>query len=187
VNVTLVGFSGYARSGKDTAADSLSSLNFRRISFADKLREFVYEINPIIVSDGSYARLREVIDKYGWDGYKETAWATEIRHNLQVVGTECGRNMISQNIWVDATLNNLGPGNYAISDVRYPNEIDAIRSKGGKVYRILRNGVEPANLHSSETSLDGYDFDGYIHNDGSLSEFRCSVRRRVLESLVSVD
>jgi hypothetical protein len=44
----LVAFSGYARSGKDTAADALLPLGFQRVAFADKLRECLYALNPTV-------------------------------------------------------------------------------------------------------------------------------------------
>ena len=46
----IVGFSGYARCGKDTAADHLvEHYGFEHRGFADKLREALYALNPIIV------------------------------------------------------------------------------------------------------------------------------------------
>ena len=187
----LVGFSGYARSGKDTAAEALRSLGFIRISFADKLRDFIYEFNPLVeyhnfLNNGAveYNRLRNVIDMYGWDGYKETIWGDDIRRQLQVLGTECGRMIIDNNIWVDSLFNTLpyADGKYVIADVRFPNEAEGIRNRGGKIFRIEREGVEAVNIHASETALDDYEFDGIIHNDGTIGQFMGNVRRKILES-----
>jgi hypothetical protein len=182
----LVGFSGYARTGKDTAAEALNGLGFIRISFADTLRDFLYEFNPTVWSDGfiDNEELRNIIDIHGWDGYKETRWGTDIRRQLQVLGTECGRKIIGENIWVDALFNNLPyeDGKYVIADVRFPNEADGIRARGGKMYRIERAGIGPANSHHSEVALDNYEFDGFIHNNDSVAAFKDSVRRRILES-----
>ncbi|WNN94669.1 deoxynucleoside monophosphate kinase [Streptomyces phage Phredrick] len=187
----IVGFSGYARSGKDTAAEALSSLGFVRISFADVLRDFLYEMNPIVVPNyapngGSGYRLRDVIEEYGWSGYKDSIFSDDIRRNLQVLGTDCGRAMLGDNVWVDALFSNLPypDGKYAIADVRFPNEADGIRARGGKMYRIEREGIGPANDHFSEVALDHYEFDGFIHNDGSVAHFKDSVRRRILEGWV---
>lgn len=194
----IVGLSGYARSGKDTAAEGLSSLGFIRIAFADKLRDFLYEFNPIVEYSDPFQelsfnrhveqkRVRQVIDEFGWDGYKETKWADDIRKQLQVLGTECGRKIVSDTIWVDALLDNLPypDGKYVVTDVRFPNEADGIRARGGKIYRVEREGIGPANNHFSEVALDGYEFDGFIHNDGPVAEFKHSVRRRILEGTTS--
>lgn len=180
----IVAFSGYATSGKDTAAEALTGLGFCRIAFADKLREFLYRLNPLVTSgvDNTPVPLRRVIDEYGWNGYKRTQWKDSIREMLQRLGTECGRELISDNIWVNATLDNLTEGKYSITDVRFPNEAEAIRQRGGKIYRIVRAGVGPANGHKSEISLDDYEFDGFIHNDGTVEQFHENVRRNILEN-----
>jgi hypothetical protein len=138
------------------------------------LREFLQRLDPIIADKGNGPfRLGHVLNEWGWDGYKETIFAGEIRGLLQRLGTECGREVIGQSVWVDATFNGLNPdGKYAVSDCRFVNEAEAIRSRGGKIIRINRPGVGPANSHASETSLDDYDFDAVIVNDDSHEVLR---------------
>lgn len=170
----IVGFSGYARSGKDTAVQVLRTEGWERIAFADKLREFLLRLDPAVGTNGrKNIRVSDVIAQYGWDGYKETIHSAEIRGLLQRLGTECGRQLIDDNVWVNATFSNLNPdGRYAISDCRFLNEAEAVRERGGKVIRIERPGVGPANTHASETSLDGYDFDAVVQNDDSHEVLR---------------
>ena len=198
----LVGLSGYARSGKDEAAKVLvEEYGFKRIAFADKLRDFLYALNPIVRHINAKVqvktpggknlmldektpstitlgvRLRDVIDRYGWDGYKETPYSQEIRELLQRLGTEAGRQTLWDSIWIDAALHDLDPnGNYVVTDVRFPNEAEAITQRGGRLVRIIRDGVGPANSHASETSLDDYPFIHGLRNDGSLEDFRENVR-----------
>lgn len=199
----LIGLSGYARSGKDEAAKVLvEEYGFQRIAFADKLREFLYALNPIVKhadaalmvrtkagvknlmldentpsTVGIDIRLQDVIDSFGWDGYKETVYGNEIRALLQRLGTEAGRGVLWDSIWIDAALHDLRPeGLYVVTDARFPNEAEALRDRGGVIVRITRDGVGPANSHPSETSLDDYDFDHRINNTGSLEEFKDSVR-----------
>jgi hypothetical protein len=126
----IIGLSGYGRSGKDEAAKGLTEQHgFTRLAFADVLREFLYRLNPVVkptylrafpplVLD---ARVQAVIDRYGWDGYKETPYGPEIRELLQRLGTEGGRELISDTIWIDATLKD-APEKVVITDVRFPNE-----------------------------------------------------------------
>lgn len=182
----IVGLAGYARSGKDSAADALESVGFRRIAFADKLREFMYEMNPPICSiHGTVVPLRDIIDNRGWDGYKNTVWAQDIRRWMQVVGTNCVRGILGNDIWAEATFSSMYMDkNYVLTDVRFVNEANGIRNRGGKVFRIVRNGVGPANNHVSETALDDYSYDGFIHNDGTLEELHKNVRRKVLEGRI---
>ena len=188
----IVGLSGYARSGKDEAAKILVEENgFTRIAFADKLRDFLYALNPIVsshwVTGGvddkriweakDCIRVRDVIDAYGWDGYKETRFSDEMRPLLQRLGTEAGRNVLWDSIWIDAALNGLDPAkNYVVTDVRFPNEAQAVRERGGYVVRVSRSGVGPANGHASETSLDDYQFNFKLANDGTLDDYRRAVR-----------
>jgi hypothetical protein len=182
----IIGLSGYARSGKDEAAKVLvEEFGFERIAFADKLRDFLYALNPVVnptperyfVAHLAPKRLREVIDQYSWDGYKETEHGNEIRGLLQRLGTEAGRQTLWDSIWIDAAFaGKPEDGRYVVTDVRFPNEAEAVRNRGGVLWRITRSGVGPANSHPSETSLDDYEnFAQYIENVGTLEEFHGKV------------
>lgn len=187
--VTLVGLSGYARSGKDTLAAALRDEGWNRVAFADKLREVLYALNPMVtvkvntyeVEEASSYKpiavytnetpvyVQDVIDLYTWDRYKETEYGPEIRRLLQRLGTEAGRQALWDSIWVDAAMkavDNDPYGKYVVTDCRFPNEARAIQERDGFVIRITRPGVGPANSHASETSLDDWRFDGHITNDG---------------------
>lgn len=185
----LVAFSGYARAGKDEAAKALEVLGFQRVAFADKLREVLYALNPVVDYYRSFEYtgpiyVQNVIDEHGWNGYKETPYGPEIRRLLQRLGTEAGRQALWDSIWIDAALDNRPEGKYVVTDARFVNEAEAIRSRGGKIYRITRTGVGPANDHPSETSLDDYSFDGFIANDSTVEEFHEKVRSTVLEGRI---
>ena len=193
----LIGLSGYARAGKDEAAKALADLGYQRIAFADKLRDFLYALNPIVgheikpkvdvpkeygVMDAIPIRLRQVIDFYGWDEYKNSEHVREIRPLLQRLGTEAGREVLWDSIWIDAALHDLKEdGKFVVTDARFPNEAEAIESRGGVVWRVERKGNGPAvlpdgSIHRSETSLDEWDFDATISNDGTLEEFHRKVK-----------
>lgn len=181
----IIGLSGYARSGKDEAAKVLvEKYGFERIAFADKLRDFLYALNPKVGRKWLFreVRLRDVIDEYGWDGYKESKHVSEIRPLLQRLGTEAGRNVLWDSIWIDAAFHGLDPaGNYVVTDCRFPNEAEAVRERGGSVVRITRSGVGPANGHASETSLDDYEFDYRIDNSGTLEEYHTAISKFYVE------
>jgi hypothetical protein len=186
----IIGLSGYARSGKDEAAKALGELDYQRISFADKLRDFLYALDPPLIAwmDQSVSgikvqkTLREVIDEFGWDGYKDTHYVSVIRPLLQRLGTEAGRQVLWDSIWIDAALHDLDEnGKYVITDARFPNEANAVAKYGGSVWRIERAGNGPAvlpdgSIHSSETSLDDYPFDLTLHNNGTLEQFHEAVK-----------
>jgi hypothetical protein len=171
----LIGLSGYAQSGKDTAADVMKEFGYERVAFADVLRSAVYALNPLM-PDGR--RVQDIVDEMGWDSAKVNF--TEIRTLLQKMGTEVGRNLLGENVWVDTALNGLDPnGKYVVTDCRFPNEAAAIRDRGGIVIRVARAGVKRANDHPSETSLDNYDFDDILVNDGPLDWFQTAVRKKM--------
>lgn len=191
----VIGLSGYARSGKDETAKVLvEDFGFKRVAFADKLREVLLALDHIVApsKERYFSRskvivnLSEVIDVYGWNGYKESEFGPEIRRLLQRLGTEAGRQTLWDSIWVDAALTgHPDDAKLVVTDCRFPNEAEAVTSRGGEMWRIMRKGVGPANSHASETSLDDWDFDAYVHNDGTLADLAGSVKRRYLERLGS--
>lgn len=63
------------------------------------------------------------------------------RKLLQLIGTECGRNIIHPNIWVTSLMQDYDTvlDNWIITDVRFKNEAEAIRAKGGLLFRIDRD------------------------------------------------
>ena len=188
----LIGLSGFARSGKDEAANVLvNEFGFKRVAFADKLREVLYQLNPIIevehyVFDDRFLErepvmtryVQDVIDTFGWDGYKETAYGPEIRRLLQRLGTEAGRQTLWDTIWIDAALDPIDDDRrVVVTDARFFNEFEAIRDRGGEIWRIDRAGVGPANNHPSETEAVRYGhFAKRLYNSGSLEEYHSAVR-----------
>lgn len=196
----IIGVSGYARAGKDEIAKILvEEFDFKRVAFADKLREVLYALNPIVdtwgrVAEGSQigipdepfsvTYLQDVIEdeRYGWDGYKESPYGPEIRRLLQRLGTEAGRNTLWDSIWVDAALKDYKPGDrLVVPDMRFPNEFDAIKARGGMTWRVNRKGVGPANSHASETALDNHQFAVVFNNNWSLEDLRNSVRNTMYD------
>lgn len=183
----IIALSGYARSGKDEVSNILvKEFGFKKVAFADKLREVLYALNPTLIGRFEISEnavipqvtLQEVIDIYGWDGYKESMYGLEIRRLLQRLGTEAGRETLWDSIWIDAALTGHDEdAKIVISDARFINEFEAIISRGGYVWRVDRPGVGPANDHKSETEAVGYEkFSMQIYNDGDLEDLRKVVK-----------
>ena len=175
--VRAIGLSGWARSGKDTVADYLVEQHgYVKVSFADPIRESLRRLNPRIqFGDMKNVPLSTALGaESGWEYLKEHS--PDIRPLMQRMGTEVGREMFHDDFWVDAAIDRVPDGALAVfSDARYPNEADAIRKLGGKVYRVTRFEVGPANDHPSETALDQYNFDGIITNDSTISALEYKV------------
>ncbi len=158
----LVGLTGYAGAGKDTAARFLTdTAGFRRVAFADKVRELAYAQNPRVGHSGS---LRSVIDHFGWDTAKRAY--PEVRLLLQNVG-QAHREVFGEDFWVDRVLpvyrgvaldEVFRRRRIVVTDVRYPNEVRRVHDLGGIVIRVEREGVGPVNGHESERYVSGADF-----------------------------
>ena len=179
----IIALSGYAGAGKDTVADALvKKYGFTKYAWADSLRMAASALNPIVAwavggdeyyeGDGAI-RYNDVIEQVGYNDAKFQF--PEVRELLQRLGTEVGRELIGDNVWVDATLRRIErdgnlDSNIAITDCRFPNEAQAVKDRGGFVVRVTRPGIEAVNAHPSETSLDNWPFDSMYMNSGSLDD-----------------
>lgn len=177
----IIGLCGFAQVGKDTlAAELVERDGYHRVAFADAMRNILYELNPIIevprklFLNGTFwagretqnVRLAEIIDKHGWDVAKVEN--PEIRNLLQRLGTDGGRKYLGEDIWVRTALNNQQADKLVVSDVRFPDEAEAIKVQGGIIVRIKRDGYEPINAHISETAYQDQDF--LITNNGTTED-----------------
>lgn len=173
----LVGLCGFAQSGKDTTAEHLVTRGWTRVAFADTLREVLYALNPII--EGHYypegdgvllERVVEIVDRKGWDVAKVEH--PEIRALLQRLGTEAGREIIDQQMWVrkgEEKIERAG-GPVVITDCRFPNEVNMVRRRKGTLIWVSREGISAVNTHASEHSVTQADCDLTIWNDGTIQD-----------------
>lgn len=93
------------------------------------------------------------------------------REALQYIGTNMFREMFHKNMWVICALSTYEENkNWFVTDVRFPNEKEAIEKLGGKVIRIDTNKVS-VDEHLSETSLDDAEFDIRIINDFDFGNY----------------
>ena len=226
--LNLIGISGKINSGKDTVGKILQYLSSEEYSngnysyasflvdkdspyqikkFADKLKDIVCLLIGCTreqLEDGEFK------DKPLGKEWDDSHGINTPRELLQVLGTDCGRDIIHPNIWVNALFadfedNKSGwlsgiNSNWVVTDVRFPNEAQAIKDRGGIVIRVNRpfeirvqhSGREDdftiemfdpnnekhvtfkkgydLNNHPSETALDDYEFDHVIDNNGSIEE-----------------
>lgn len=172
----IIGLSGVARSGKDTVADMLvKKRGYVKMSFADPIREALYTLNPnITVENMGVVSLSSAVDGMGWEILK--TYSSDIRPLMQRMGTEVGREMFGEDFWVKQAMRKAVQHELVVfSDVRYPNEADAIRAMGGQIIRIERIGVNAVNGHASEHALGAYRFDEEIRNMGTLEDLNLSM------------
>jgi hypothetical protein len=201
----IIGICGFIGAGKDTAADYLVGFHgFRRDSFANTLKDAVSAV---------FGWDRELIEgrtpeARAWREQKDEWWSNRLgmditpRWILQQWGTEVLRNHFHDDIWIAALESRLAKraDHTVISDVRFPNEVKAIRAQGGKIVWIQR-GVTPhwygiaeqANrgdtkaqkwlvdngIHASETSWAGTEFDQIVVNNGSIDSLYTQLKNLV--------
>src|SRR4051812_26641864 len=69
----LIGLHGFPGSGKDTVAELLGGYGYERIAFADKLREALLGLNPVVLVEGGRGiRLAPLVRAHGWDRIKRS-------------------------------------------------------------------------------------------------------------------
>ena len=121
----------------------------------------------------------------GPDFVKHDGEAT-VREFLQRLGTEAMRDGLHTNVWVNALFADYkidydsyagevvrdSYPNWIITDMRFPNEMEAVVERKGITIRVTRPDFLSfeAMLHPSETALDDAKFDYEIINDGSLED-----------------
>ena len=95
------------------------------------------------------------------------------RYAMQTLGTEWGRNIIGENIWVNLWSNKVQEltsmnQNVVADDVRFINEVNIIRGLGGKIIRIHRPNSNAKPMHDSEKQEFLADFT--INNNGTVED-----------------
>ena len=130
---------------------------------------------------------------------------TTYREFLQKLGTEAMRNGLHTNVWCNALFSDYKEYHYAdaikggnpnepekvmsfpnwiITDMRFPNEMEAVVERKGITIRVTRPVKKSKNtprLHPSETALDKAEFDYEIINDGSIEDLVEKVREILIK------
>jgi hypothetical protein len=133
-------------SGKTTFCGNLPQFTPR--SFATPL----YDMLSIVVGKDKVREARRLNQK--GEPLAELC-GKSLRQALQTLGTEWGRELIGEDVWVDLLLRSSRWLEYiAVDDLRFPNEYDALLRRGAVFVRLLpyaelrNNGWEG---HSSES------------------------------------
>lgn len=182
-HVQVVGLSGQAGTGKTFVAEQvLRTRGFYPVALADELKVRAVLTGAATFEDAFYHK------------------PPHVRQWLQEEGTERGRDVFGQDCWVRALAARLrlvsemwGLTKFVVTDIRFPNEVEAVKAAGGKVWRVhapVRASRSPltmaARRHPSETALDTYRaFDGYVFNDDGTTVYELA--RQVDALLVQVD
>jgi len=175
----LIGFTGRMQSGKSTAAKMLAERgDFQVFSFAHPLKEMV---SALLMCGFEYGRWS--VDFYlAHKSLIVPDLGVSVRHLLQTLGTDWGRNMISRELWVrSASLQiDMDPDNAVFDDVRFEDEAAMIRERGGLIIHLQRNRQADYGLsHASEIGIAVGAKDVVIDNNGSSDDLLYAVNRAV--------
>jgi hypothetical protein len=157
----IIGLTGLAGAGKSTAARWLSIHHgFVRRPMAYRLKSMIGVLGvDTDILDGDAAR-KEM-------PHSDLNGLTP-RHAMQTLGTEWGRKCMGENFWVDLWMRDAKRvKNVVCDDVRFQNEVDAIRSLGGLIVKVERPcaGCKINPGHASEQA-HLLPFDRVVSNDG---------------------
>ena len=183
----IIGISGYSGSGKDLVGTIIQEISLNKWhikKWAGKLKTIASILTGIPVENFEDQEFKKTLLGPEWGTVKDIPLngvpvfadiqfnsLITVRDFLQKLGTDAIRDNLHENTWVNATLADYTTeSNWIITDTRFPNEAEAIKKTGGIVVRINRPGVQPINPHPSETSLDDWNFDAVINNDGDVSD-----------------
>ncbi len=160
--VKIYGFTGIVKAGKDTASLALASTkeNVHITAFAYPLKEACKILYNFTDDQLHNDIIKEVVDeRYG----------KSPRQILQWFGTDVIRNQIGKDFFIynmNERIKKSKADCIIISDVRFDNEAEYIKSLGGKVIKIVRPGAETTehNKHATEQGISSHLIDCQIIN-----------------------
>lgn len=169
----LIGLCGYAGAGKDATAALLRMVGYRRVAFADQVREEVgYAIDRSRYPKGTPEILRNLLD-----GIVDTRevdakpTSSRMRKILQLWGSEFRRAQDPE-YWTKVAHRKIqdillrGEG-VVVSDVRFENEVALVEALGGVIWKVVRPGLT-SDGHQSEEGVDRIIPSLTLENSGTL-------------------
>lgn len=159
----IIAIAGPAGSGKTTIARHLmKKYNFLRVRFAGPIKDMGRAFG---LSDEQLdGEMKEVPDNIILNGKTP-------RQFMRLLGTEFGRQLIDDNVWVNLWKRRVHEAqlfqHVVCDDVRHQNEVNAVvQHFDHLLITVRRPGFEPSDEHSSENSIG--DVGTVIHNTGSI-------------------
>lgn len=150
----LIGLIGRKGSGKDTAALTLLSKGYQNVKFAGALKQMARSL--LTYQGMDEATVERIIEGDMKEVALDEFGGRSSRYVMQTLGTEWGRNLISDSFWVDIAVNKALSRKTVVTDVRFPNEVAAIQDNGGVVFGISAEWIVPVEgEHESERLIDG--------------------------------
>lgn len=172
----IIGLTGFKRSGKDTTAEVIAKmLGYERIQFAGPLKEMLRTL--LRYRGVSEAGIEACVEGDLKEAPAPVLGGKTPRLAMQTLGTEWGRQTLSDTVWVDTALNRAreAENGALITDVRFRNEAEAIKAAGGVIIRIERAEVGLKSDHPSEVEIPQIEADFVLRNDTNRASFQDEV------------
>lgn len=188
----LVGLTGRAGAGKDTvAARLITHHDYKRVAFADPLRGFALQVDPLVAveyKDGGYRprhgvgspdlaaeQLSARVRRTGWDDAKQIP---AVRALLQEIGT--GIRALDGDFWLRLGLRQIAKLRDAgravvVTDIRFNNELNAIIAMGGRHIHVEREGSRGSHVSETELARAAEYAREVIYNSGTIEELHQGV------------
>ena len=176
--VPVIMVSGYARAGKDTAADYFADHGYHKIGFSDPLYEMLAPFLGLTVMQ--LHKLKERQAKMLAIGERILP-QFDVRYLLKTLGTEWGRDCVGSHIWAEFAyrkwliMNRRGQLDYFVfRDWRFESEYDYFAAKIGRQHifrvKITRDDCQSQVGHRSEDEIALLPCDWLVENNATVAE-----------------
>lgn len=175
----IVGLAGRSKSGKNTAANTLTDIlkeggiSSSHISFAYPLKRMIIDTFGIPEENVFGSQKKRLVSFGTWgDYFSETipdgilkTDRINVRDMMRHLGTDIFRSRVDRNFWVKSFRRRINNNAFdedfpadtnnrvvIVTDIRFENEVDCVTKLNG--YNIKLDRVVPYNSHASEEAVD---------------------------------
>ena len=168
----IIGLTGYAGTGKDTVRAMLEQRGFVGLAFADPIRNML----RTLLSDNGISEAW--MDERTLKERPMPELGKSYRELVQTLGTEWGRAHLGADFLLriaeaylhDTTSQTFGQLPFVVSDVRFQNEADWVRQRGGVIWRVDRPGTASVRAHASEQGATTIKEDALLLNNSTIED-----------------
>lgn len=178
----LIGITGRAGSGKDTLADYLvRQFGYVKYSLSKPIKDILNERFGWTEKDWENRAWKEAQMPHCGASVRNITINFSPRSWAQWLGTEVGRNIGGEDVWVNMMerawrdlledRSMWADALMVVPDVRFNNEARRIHELGGAVIRVVRDGVADVNAHVSELGISDELVNVEVINDSDIITF----------------
>jgi hypothetical protein len=175
--MVVIGLVGLKQSGKSTVANYLVQRHrFARGKFAGALKHMMRAF--LLYRGVGEAQIERMVEGDLKEVPTPFLNGRTPRHAMQTLGTEWGRDCIHPDLWIDTETEHLGrdlTSRVLFEDVRFSNEVTAIRRLGGRILQVVRPGQSATDGHVSEQLQVQPDL--ALRNDGAICDLHFKIDR----------